>query len=96
MSSNLPPGCTDAEIERQANRPEVCGSVPENEVLNALKEWFFEKRAVYDGERGLVPIMFGGIIGGHCLIPNIELLKPLMTPELYEWVSKSNQLRKME
>ena len=82
------------EIERQADRPEVRGGVPKNEVLSALKEWFFEKRAVYDGERGLVPIMFGGIIGGHCLIPNIELLKPLMTPELYEWVSKSNQLRK--
>ena len=81
------------EIERQADRPEVRGGVPKNEVLSALKEWFFEKRAVYDGERGLVPIMFGGVIKGHCLMPNVELLKPLMTKELYEWVMKSNRVR---
>ena len=81
------------EIERQADRREVRGGATKNEVLSALKEWFFEKRAVYDGERGLVPIMFGGVIKGHCLMPNVELLKPLMTKELYEWVMKSNRVR---
>jgi hypothetical protein len=82
------------EFERQADRREVRGGATKNEVLSALKQWFFEKRAVYKGERGLVPIMFGGVIKGHCLLPNIELLKPLLTPELHEWVTKSNRLKK--
>jgi len=82
------------EAERQADKREVRGGATKNEVLNALKEWLFEKRAAYDGERGLVPIMFGGIIKGHCLMPNIELLKPLMTEELYKWVTTSNRLTK--
>ena len=81
------------EIERQVNRRDIRGGATKNEVLSALQEWFFEKRAVYDGERGLVPIMFGGVIKGHCLMPNVELLKPLMTKELYEWVMKSNRVR---
>ena len=81
------------EIERQAEMPEVRGFATKEEVMNAMKEWLFEKRKVYDGDRGLVPIMFGGSIGGHCVKENWELLRPLMTPELYAWLTISQSLR---
>jgi len=81
------------EIERQAEMPQVRGVATKNEVLSAMKEWLFEKRKVYDGDRGLVPIMFGGSIGGHCVKENWDLLKPLMTPELYTWLTTSQRLR---
>ena len=62
--------------------------------LTALKEWLFEKRKVYDGDRGLAPVMHGGFIGGHCVVPNWKLLSPLMTQQLYTWLMTSNELRR--
>jgi len=81
------------ELERQAEKYEVRGGASKPETLSALKEWLFEKRKVYDGDRGLVPIMFGGSIGGHCVKENWEILKPLMTPELYAWLTTSQRLK---
>ena len=78
------------EIERQI-RKNAPGEFGIN--LTAMKDWLFEKRKVYDGDRGLVPIMFGGNIGGHCVKENWEILKPLMTPELYTWLTTSQNLR---
>ncbi len=71
------------------------GSHPEDyEVaLSDMKAWLFEKRKVYDGDRGLVPILFGGVIGGHCVKENWELQKPMMTPEFYTWLVTSQRLR---
>ena len=42
------------------------------------------------------PIMFPGVIGGHCLIPNTELLLRSYNSELLRLILKSNQKRKEE
>jgi UDP-N-acetyl-D-mannosaminuronate dehydrogenase len=42
------------------------------------------------------PIMFPGVIGGHCLIPNTELLLQSYDSEFLRLILKSNQKRKEE
>jgi hypothetical protein len=42
------------------------------------------------------PIMFPGFIGGHCLIPNAELLLQSYDSEFLRLILKSNQKRKEE
>jgi UDP-N-acetyl-D-mannosaminuronate dehydrogenase len=42
------------------------------------------------------PIMFPGFIGGHCLIPNTELLLQSFDSEFLKLILKSNQKRKEE
>jgi len=63
------------------------------DALGAAKQWLYEKRKVYDGDRGLAPIMYGGNIGGHCVKENWELLKPQMSPEFYTWLTTSQRRR---
>ena len=79
------------EIEREI-RKNAPGDFDAN--LTAMKGWLFEKRKVYDGDRGLAPIMYGGIIGGHCVSQNWDLLRPQMTGELYNWLRTSNEMRR--
>jgi UDP-N-acetyl-D-mannosaminuronate dehydrogenase len=42
------------------------------------------------------PIMFPGVIGGHCLIPNTELLLNFYDSEFLRLILKSNEKRKEE
>jgi UDP-N-acetyl-D-mannosaminuronate dehydrogenase len=42
------------------------------------------------------PIMFPGVIGGHCLIPNTELMLKSYDSELLRLILKSNEKRKEE
>jgi hypothetical protein len=42
------------------------------------------------------PIMFPGLIGGHCLIQNIELLLDVYDSEFLRLILKSNEERKEE
>ena len=42
------------------------------------------------------PIMFPGVIGGHCLIPNTELLLEAYDSDLLRLILKSNEKRKEE
>lgn len=42
------------------------------------------------------PIMFPGFIGGHCLIPNTELLLQSYNSEFLQLILKSNQKRREE
>jgi UDP-N-acetyl-D-mannosaminuronate dehydrogenase len=42
------------------------------------------------------PIMFPGVIGGHCLIPNTELLMQSYDSEFLRLILKSNEKRKEE
>jgi len=42
------------------------------------------------------PIHFPGIIGGHCLIPNTELLSKIYDSEFLKLILKSNEKRKNE
>ena len=42
------------------------------------------------------PVMFPGVIGGHCQIPNTELLLKVYDSELLRLILKSNEKRKEE
>jgi len=42
------------------------------------------------------PIMFPGFIGGHCLIPNTELLLKVYNSDFLHLILKSNEKRKQE
>jgi UDP-N-acetyl-D-mannosaminuronate dehydrogenase len=42
------------------------------------------------------PIMFPGVIGGHCLIPNTELLLAAYDSEFLRLILESNEKRKEE
>ena len=42
------------------------------------------------------PVMFPGVIGGHCLIPNVELLLESYDSEFLKLILKSNEKRKEE
>ncbi|MEM4244526.1 MAG: GDP-mannose dehydrogenase, partial [Candidatus Bathyarchaeia archaeon] len=42
------------------------------------------------------PVMFPGVIGGHCLIPNTELLLKSYDSEFLRLILKSNEKRKEE
>jgi len=42
------------------------------------------------------PVMFPGVIGGHCLIPNTELLLKSYDSEFLRLILKSNEKRKLE
>jgi len=42
------------------------------------------------------PVMFPGVIGGHCLIPNVELLLESYDSEFLKLILKSNEKRKQE
>lgn len=37
------------------------------------------------------PVMVAGKMGGHCLLPNIELLKPHISPLFYHWLKDMNE-----
>jgi len=42
------------------------------------------------------PVMFPGVIGGHCLVPNIERLLESYDSEFLRLILKSNEKRKTE
>lgn len=42
------------------------------------------------------PVMYPGVIGGHCLIPNTELLLDSYDSEFLRLILKSNEKRKEE
>ena len=42
------------------------------------------------------PVMFPGVIGGHCLIPNTELLLDVYDSDFLRLILKSNEKRKEE
>ena len=81
------------EIERTVGK--IPGEYAQN--IEAMRNWLYEKRKVYDGDVGFVPILSNipGPIGGHCIVSNYDLLKPLATPEFYEWLKESNEMRKV-
>jgi hypothetical protein len=42
------------------------------------------------------PVMFPGVIGGHCLIPNVELLLKSYDSKFLRLILESNEKRKEE
>ncbi|MBT0158832.1 GDP-mannose dehydrogenase [Candidatus Bathyarchaeota archaeon A05DMB-2] len=42
------------------------------------------------------PVMFPGVIGGHCLVPNTELLLSVYDSEFLRLILESNEKRKIE
>ena len=47
--------------------------------------WELVESADYD-----IKGKFGGAIGGHCVMPNIELLKELCKSDMLDFIQKSN------
>src|SRR5262249_34426154 len=70
------------ELDRYARK--VGGEY--DEAINFFEEVEFLPRARY----------FPGVIGGHCVIPNIQLLRRIAGSSLLEAVLKSNELRARE
>ena len=79
------------EIERQIRK--LPGDKQTN--LSSLKNWLHEKKRVYDGDLGVVPIydLVPGSIGGHCVVQNWDLLGEYIHPSLLEWLKTSNAMR---
>jgi len=44
----------------------------------------------------LRPVLYPGVIGGHCVIPNIEILKKDAKSDFIDAIEKSNELKKKE
>jgi UDP-N-acetyl-D-mannosaminuronate dehydrogenase len=42
------------------------------------------------------PVMFPGVIGGHCLLPNSKLMLEKYEPEMLNLILESNEMRKAE
>jgi hypothetical protein len=42
------------------------------------------------------PVMFPGVIGGHCIIPNVKLLLKAHDSEFLRLILKSNEQRRYE
>ena len=42
------------------------------------------------------PVLFPGLIGGHCLMPNIELLKKDIKSDFFSVIEKSNEKKKQD
>ncbi len=42
------------------------------------------------------PVMYPGYIGGHCLIPNINILQKYLNTDFLDGIIKSNELKKRE
>jgi hypothetical protein len=68
-----------------------------NEVYNRFQETgdTGRKFEVVDGRAICMkfvprPVMVPGAIGGHCLLPNLELIKGNISPAYYSWVKQMN------
>jgi UDP-N-acetyl-D-mannosaminuronate dehydrogenase len=49
---------------------------------------------IYDEIGYLPPVRYyPGVIGGHCVMPNIELLKSIFTSDILDGIQKSNELK---
>lgn len=42
------------------------------------------------------PVLFPGVIGGHCLMPNIEILERYMKSDFFDVIEKSNEKKKQD
>jgi len=60
-------------------------------------EKMFNEGTLRSGQVELVrPFVFPGVIGGHCLMPNLRILKMLYNSEFLDLIGKSNDARKKE
>ena len=62
-------------------------------VTPSFRGWFGNHSVSFYDEIGFFPAVkyFPGVIGGHCVMPNIELLKRLDCSEILEAIQSSNQ-----
>ena len=45
-------------------------------------------------QEDITPPHYAGIIGGHCVLPNIKIIKSIYDSELLNWIEKSNKEKK--
>lgn len=49
---------------------------------------------IYNYIEDIIPPHYSGIIGGHCVMPNIELISKVYNSPALEFIEKSNELKK--
>lgn len=49
---------------------------------------------IFKYQDDIKPPHYAGIIGGHCVMQNVETIKEIWQSELLEWVAKSNKIKK--
>lgn len=57
---------------------------------------FMESNTLESGFRHMRPVCYPGVIGGHCLLPNLLLLKEAFPSKFVDAILESNELRKKE
>ena len=50
---------------------------------------------VYNYIEDIIPPHYSGIIGGHCVLPNIKIIKSIWQSDLLNWIEQSNELKKV-
>lgn len=45
-------------------------------------------------QEDITPPHYAGIIGGHCVLPNIKIIKNIYNSELLNWIEESNKAKK--
>jgi len=66
-------------------------NIKEEEVMD-----FFKTNEKDSGGKHLRPVLYPGVIGGHCVIPNALLLKKIFPSPFVKVILESNEKRKRE
>lgn len=83
--------CFMQEAERIAKRLDV-----DIEVFKMFEE-SYNKGYRDMGEYNMVrPILYGGFIGGHCVMQNIDVIETQTHSELFDWMKFSNFKKRVE
>ena len=45
-------------------------------------------------QEDITPPHYSGVIGGHCVLPNIKVIKDVWQSDLLDWIEKSNEEKK--
>ena len=65
-----------------------------HEVNEAEIKTFFQTNTIESGLQHIRPILYPGIIGGYCLLPNLELLRQIHPSALFDAILISNEKMK--
>ena len=69
-----------------------------HQEIERICDWFdikFEDVVyIFPELKDIQPPHYSGVIGGHCVMPNIELAKKIYDSKLLNWIEESNNLKK--
>jgi UDP-N-acetyl-D-mannosaminuronate dehydrogenase len=50
---------------------------------------------IFKYQDDIKPPHYSGVIGGHCVMPNIKIIKEIWQSDLLDWIEKSNEEKKL-